>query len=370
MKIFILNKYDAKHPRAGGAEARLREMCLLLNKKGHEVYLLSAMYPRAKRREFVSGTNIFRIGFKNSYNVVFIHILGFLYAPFFIRKIRPDIIYEDISPLPWFTPLTMPHKKKVIIIHHINAGFFFKTQFLPLAIIAYVVEQSIRLFYKRERIITVSPSTTKELLKMGFNKKNLYEFRDGVDFDKYHPGKSKFKEPTVLFLGRLDKRKGLDLLIKTYDYVVRKIPNVRYIIIGDGKDGREFKDLARGKSRIEFKGFVSGNEKLNYLKKSWILAVPSRTEGYCMAVLEAGACKLPVIANNVSGLRDSVIHNKTGLLVNCYNTKEFADAIVYLLTNKKLRVRFGENARIWALKHDWNKVVDKTLKLMKQVINN
>ncbi len=369
MRIFILNKYDPKHPRAGGAEARLRETIIRLKNRGHEIFILSAMFPGAKRQESAFGARIFRIGFKNSYNVIFIHILGFLYAPFFVKKIRPDIVYEDISPLPWFTPLTMPKRKKLIIIHHINANIFFKTQLFPLALIAYLLEQSIRFFYKKEKIISVSPSTTRELLKMKFNRRNIFEIKDGVDADKYRPSRKKFGQPTVLFLGRHELRKGLDLLIKTYNIVKQKVPNVRYILIGDGKDKKKFENMAKGKKGIEFKGFVSGEEKLKYLQKSWVLAVPSRTEGYCMAVLEAAACKTPSVGNDVPGLRDSIINKKTGLLVNCYNTNDFARAIIKILNNKKLREKLGEEARKWALKHNWEEVVDKTEKLMLKQIS-
>jgi glycosyltransferase involved in cell wall biosynthesis len=363
MRILIINKYCPKHPRAGGAEERLKQLCIRLNKLGHEVYLLSARFPGAKDYEFYAGTHIYRIGLKNSYNTFLIHIIGLFYAPFFSRKIKPDIIYEDISPLPWFTPLTMRKRKKVIIIHHINKNVFFKTQWFPFALLGYILEQSIRFFYKKEKIITVGPSTTKEVFKMGFKRENIVELRDGVDVKEYSYSKSKFKKPTVLFLGRHELRKGLDLLIKTYDLVKKAVPDVKYLILGDGKDRKNFEKMAEGKAGIIFKGFVKGKEKIIFLKKSWLLAVPSRTEGYCIAVLEANACGTIAVGNNVEGLKDSIINNKTGFLVNCYDAKEFANKIIEVLNNKNLRETLGKNARKWAEKHDLDLMAKKTLEV-------
>jgi glycosyltransferase involved in cell wall biosynthesis len=363
MKILIINKYCPKHPRAGGAEERLKQLCIRLHKLGHEVHLLSARFPGCKDYEFYAGTNIYRIGLKNSYNTFLIHIIGLLYAPFFTKRIKPDIVYEDISPLPWFTPLTMRKRKKVIIIHHINKDVFFKTQFFPFALLGYLLEQSIRFFYKKEKIITVGPSTTKELLKMGFIRENIFEIRDGVNAREYSYSKLKFKNPTVLFLGRHELRKGLDLLIRTYDPVKKSIPNVQYLILGDGKDRKNFEKMAEGKKGIVFKGFVKGREKIDFLRKAWVLAVPSRTEGYCIAVLEANACGTLAIGNNVEGLIDSIINNKTGFLVNCYDTKEFADKIIEVLKDKKLREKIGKNAREWAEEHDLDLMTKKTLEV-------
>ncbi|MGB9748634.1 MAG: glycosyltransferase family 4 protein [Candidatus Woesearchaeota archaeon] len=363
MRILIINKYCPKHPRAGGAEERLKQLCIRLERLGHEVYLLSARFPGSKDYEFYAGTHIYRIGLKNSYNTFLIHILGLFYASFFARKIKPDIVYEDISPLPWFTPLTMRKRKRVVIIHHINKNVFFKTQWFSFALLGYILEQSIRFFYKRERIITVGPSTTREVLKMGFRKENIFEIRDGVDVREYSYSKSKFKKPTVLFLGRHELRKGLDLLIKTYDFVKKEIPAVEYIILGDGKERKNFEKMAEGKEDIVFKGFVKGKKKIDFLKKSWVLAVPSRTEGYCIAVLEANACGTLAIGNNVEGLRDSIINNKTGFLVNCYDSKEFANKIIEVLKNKKLRETMSWNARKWAEKHDLDLMARKTIEI-------
>jgi len=366
MRILVLNKYCPKHPLTGGAEKRLLEVMKRIAAKGHEVHLVSAMFPGAKKDEFYCRIHIHRIGLKSSSNTVLVHVLGMLSLRIFISKINPDVIFEDISPLPWFSPI-LTRKPKVIIVHHINGKVFFESQNFFAAVVAYLLERSIGLFYRNEKIISISNSTTQSLLKMGIPEKNIIEIKDGIDFNEFKKGKFiKFKDPTVLFLGRLESRKGADFLIKTFDIVKKQIPDVKYIIAGDGKERKHLESMAEGKDGILFAGFVKGEKKIRLLKRSWILAVPSRIEGYGISVLEAACCGTPAVANSVRGLSDSVINNKTGILANCRDKKEFSEEIIALLKDKKKRARLGQNARSFAKLHSWEKCSKETLRLLKE----
>jgi len=366
MKILIFNKYCPRHPLAGGAEARLREVMRRIVKEGHEIHLLCARFPGSRKEEYAYGMHIHRIGSENSCNTVMVHLLGVLKARTFIRKISPDILLEDISPLPWFMPI-ITKKPKVVIIHHLNEGVFFQSQNFLFALFAYLLEKSMFIFYKNQKIITINDYVAGRLLKSGFKRENIVLVHDGVDAKKYQPNKKlQAKFPSVLFLGRLEKRKGADLLIRTYDLVKKEIPNVKYYITGDGKERKKLESLAKGKKDIIFKGFLEEKQKIKQLQSSWILAAPSRAEGYGLAVLEANACGIPAIANNVPGLRDSVKNGKTGFIVNCSDRNAFSEKILMLLKYRRLREKLGKEARIWAEKHSWEETAEKTLKALKE----
>ena len=367
MRILVLNKYCPKHPLAGGAERRLAEVMQRIARKGHKIYLVCARYPGCSDEEFFSGMHIHRIGRKGSNNTVLVHLLGNLTLRKFVAQIKPDVILEDISPLPWFSPI-LTRTPKVIIVHHINSGVFFESQNFLSATAAYLLEKSIGIFYKKERIISISKSTTRKLEWMGINPENIVEIRDGIDFRKFAGKKSeRFMEPTVLFLGRLESRKGADLLINTFDYVKKQIPSVSYIIAGNGKERKRLEGLAHGRKGIRFMGFVSEDKKKELLRKSWLIAVPSRAEGYGIAVLEAGCCRTPAVANSVPGLSDSVIPEKTGILTNCREPIEFSESIIALLRDGKKRERLGRNAFAFARLHSWESCAEDTLKVLKEV---
>jgi len=357
--ILVINKFCPLHPKAGGAEKNLLEIFSRLGKR-HHIYLLAAMFPGAKKEEIYKNIHIFRLGKSYSGNIVRIHFLIPFYLKKFLKKLKPDILFEDISVLPFFTPLFYPHQKKIIMIHAFNRKHFFTSQRFLFALIAWVVESLFLIFYRQEKVIVVSDWMKKILLKNGF--KNVYKVLNGVDSHFFGLRKEYASKPTVLFLGRLEGRKGIDLFLKTYPLVKEKITEVKYIIAGQEfsfGSRRLLKFLKKYKENysseeIEFFGYVSEEKKSELFKSSWVYVMPSRIEGYGISVLEANATGTFVIANNVEGLKESVINNKTGILIDCGDTLMFSQAIVNWLNIEKLKTK--ENlCRQWAKKHNWDK---------------
>jgi len=361
MKILIINKYGPKHPKTGGAELRLKEIFQRLAKK-HNIYLLTAMFPGAKKKETYKGINIIRLGKKNSENTIRIHFLILFKLKYFLKKIKPDILYEDVSVIPFFTPIFYPKQRKVIIIHNFNKSHFFKSQRFIFALIGYLAEKMFSLLYKNEILIVVSEWMKQELKKLGF--KNVTKILNGVDHSLI--SKKKYsKNPIILFLGRLEGRKGIDYFLKTYPFVKKQIPNIEYLIAGgeflfanNNISLKEFKKANKNKD-IEFLGYVSEKKKKQLFQKCWLYVAPSRIEGYGISVLEANCTGTFVIGNNVNGLQESIKNNKTGKLINCKNTKIFSQTLVNWLNIKKLEQK-ETNCRNWAKSHTWIKATKKT----------
>jgi len=357
--ILIINKFCPLHPKSGGAEKNLLEIFSRIGER-HNVYLLTAMFPGAKREEIYRNIHIYRLGNPDSENVIRIHLLLPFLLKNYLKTVKPDILFEDISVLPFFTPLLYPKQNKAVMIHAFNRKYFFKSQRFFFALIAYIVETLFLLFYRREKVIVISEWMKQELLKWGFE--NVHKVLNGVDDDLFLIRKEYAPKPTVLFLGRLEGRKGIDLFLKTFPFVKEKIPAVKYIIAG-----REF---SFGSSRlnailnkykenysseeIKFLGYVSEEKKQELFKSVWLCVVPSRIEGYGISVLEANATGMFVIANDVKGLKESVIDGETGILANCYDSEVFAQKIVEWLDKEKLQNKESV-CRQWAIKHGWQK---------------
>ncbi len=369
MKILIINKYGPKHPKKGGAEIRLKEIFQRLAKK-HDIYLLTSMFPGAKRKEKYKGINIIRLGKMNSDNTIRIHFLIILKLKKFLNKIKPDILYEDISVIPFFTPIFYPKQKKVIIIHNFNRSHFFKSQRFIFAIIGYLAEKMFSWFYKKENLIVVSEWMKKELKKLHF--KNITKVLNGVDHSLIS-NKKYSKNPTILFLGRLEGRKGIDYFLKTYPIVKKYISNIKYIIAGgeflfvnNNISLKEFKKANKNKN-IEFLGYVSENKKKELFQKCWLYSVPSRIEGYGISVLEANCTGTFVVGNNVKGLQESIKNKKTGRLVNCSNPKIFAKALIKELNIKRLTKKEND-CRKWAKFHNWDKAAQETNNFFNKIV--
>jgi len=135
---------------------------------------------------------------------------------------------------------------------------------------------------------------------------------------------NKYENPTFCYLGRLMPYKNIDVLLKSLQNVVKTIPNAKLIIAGKGSSDYELKTLSDKlgiSKQVEFKGYVSENEKREILARSWILVQPSSFEGWGITVIEANASHTPVIASNTAGLRDSVLDGQTGILVKTMSLK-------------------------------------------------
>jgi len=161
------------------------------------------------------------------------------------------------------------------------------------------------------------------------------------------------EHPTLLTIARLEDRyKGHDVVIRALPLVRAKVPDVRWIVIGDGplRAGLEQHAGACGVlDSVRFLGAVSDEERNEWLRRTNVLVMPSRLpagdfagEGFGIVYLEAGIYGKPVVAGNVAGALDSVADSETGLLVDPTDHVDVADAITRLLLDRELARRLGD----------------------------
>ncbi|MGF1765614.1 glycosyltransferase family 4 protein [Aliivibrio kagoshimensis] len=159
--------------------------------------------------------------------------------------------------------------------------------------------------------------------------------------------------PNILFLGKLTKDKGIHDLIEAFSSITSSHPACRLILGGDG-DQRVFREQAEllgVANKIDFIGWVSGEEKLNWLAKTSIFALPSYLEGFPMGVLEAMSAKIAVVASNVGGIPDAIHNNEEGILIYPGDIPKLSLALDTLLSNDDLRLQYASAARERYLLH-------------------
>jgi glycosyltransferase involved in cell wall biosynthesis len=172
-------------------------------------------------------------------------------------------------------------------------------------------------------------------------------------------------EAMILYIGRIEYRKGVLDLVKSMKTVTRSIPKAKLVIIGKGpllsKVIGKVAELGLQKC-VEVKGFVSRRAILETSLRASIFVVPSYYEGLPTVALEAMACQVAVIATAVRGNLEIVKHGDTGILVPPKAPKSLARAIIYLLEHPDLREELAKNARrLVERKFTWDKVADRTL---------
>ena len=362
MRILWVNHRCPKHPSSGGAEVQIRELGKRLVKLGHEITLVSEKVDGLKDFDIIDGIKVIRIG-----NMYSIH----LFAPLLVKKIENnfDIIIDDIAhAVPWWSPIIA--KKPVIgIIHHVHQDVIDIELSFPKNIAVKFAEKTIKFTYKN--LITVSKFTKKQLVKkFKFPPDRVHVVYNGVDHEIYKPNQEKFKEPTVLWVGRIKKYKNLNHLIKAFSKVKKKINNARLIIAGNGNYENYFKTSNLNIDGVKFLGKVSEKTKILFLQRSWVLGVTSKIEGWGMNIIEAAACGTPTVGYKVGALEEAVINGKTGFLVEYGNIQALANKICELLLNKELREKLSINALKWAKNFDWDKSSKKFEKILKQTISH
>src|SRR5262249_22119413 len=142
----------------------------------------------------------------------------------------------------------------------------------------------------------------------------------GVDHERYRPdpAAAKAPHPTLVFIGRLRRYKGLDWVMRALPGVLARVPDARLEVIGDGPHADALRAEAKSggvEAAVDFLGFLPGAGKVARLRAGWALVQPSPKEGWGLTVIEAGACGTAVVASDAPGLRDSVRRDDTGLLV-------------------------------------------------------
>ncbi len=360
-RILVFNWRDLRHKWSGGAEVYIHELSKRWVKMGHEVTLFCGSDGGSRRHEQIDGVNVIRRG-----GFYLVYFWAFLY---YITRFRKsfDIIIDSENGLPFFTPLYAKNVKIFLLIHHVHQEVFRKSLAPPFSWIAQALEKYAMSFaYRKTEVITVSPSSKADILAHKLTKTDPYVVYNGVNLDRCKPAK-KYKYPTVLYLGRLAQLKSLSVLIHAAKQVRDDVKQVRFIIAGDGPDRNRLMQMTKtlGVEKIvRFVGRVSEVDKIRLYQRSWVFVNPSLIEGWGITTIEANACGTPVIASNVSGLRDAVHNPHSGLLVPYGDVDAFASNISKLLTKTSQRTRMNIESIKWAKLFSWDKSAKESIQIL------
>ena len=178
---------------------------------------------------------------------------------------------------------------------------------------------------------------------------------------------------TILFVGRFEKRKGIDVLFKTIPLVLNKEPNAVFRLVGldknkywESKFAKEYPSLLQN---IYFIGEKRGKELDTEYKHCDIFIAPSRYESFGLIYAEAMSFSKPVIGTNVGGIPEVIDHEKTGFLCENENPEDFANKLLILTANTELRIRMGKSGRKKTMEHfDFQNMVTKTEEFYREII--
>lgn len=352
-RILVVNWQDLANPLAGGAEVHLQENLKRLAASGFDITLLCSNFAGGQSELVWEGVRILRRGGRFDFN---------WQVPFLIRRLLKeetfDLLMEDINKIPFYSPLYQPLPVLAVVPHLFATTVFHEINAL-LASYIYVCEYPVRWVYKKISFCVISESTRTDLVDRGINPSQIRVIHCGVDKDIYShsPKIPKSEDPLIIYLGRLKKYKSVQHLIEAFARLRSRVDRARLVILGEGdyRATLEAQAKERGlESAITFTGFVSEEEKVDYLRRAWVAVCPSLKEGWGLTNIEANACGTPVIAADVPGLRDSVRHGSTGRLYPYGDIDQLENDLYAIVNDSKLRDSLAQNGRAWAAEFDWD----------------
>ena len=339
MNLLFLNWRDLKNSRSGGAEVVTEEVIKRLVQCGHTVTLFSTMFPGALETEITNGYTIIRRG--REYTV---HLWALYYWFTTFKHQKFDVVVDQIHGIPFFTPLYVRNAKVVAFIHEVAREIWLHMYKFPVGWLGYKLEPYFFKPYKNTPFITVSNATKRDLMAVGIKPELINIIPEAVTVTPLAEVPQKDTVPTMLFVGRVARMKGVHNLIEAYLLAKQTIPNLRLWIVGGGDDYKsELETQYKNNPDITFYGFVSEAEKNSLYTRAHLLTSASIKEGFGLVVIEAAAHGTPAVVYNVDGFNEAVIDHKTGLLTET-NPTALAHGIVSVLNNPDQYSELQKNA--------------------------
>jgi len=359
----LMNRF---YPIIGGSEAQAQQLSERLISRGVRVFILTRrISAELEKFEYVGRIPVYRVGLRgigrfSEYSMVFAT------WRFLSRRIPDFDILFSRSPTALSNLLAIPFVKrfeKKVVIRPAGSGDIVRLRNSKFSSL------KCKWFKMADAFIAINSEIVKELSSLGVPKSRVCFISNGVDTGRFAPPTSNGKalkkrklslpENTIIsFSGRLVWHKGLDVLLRAWEDVLREFPQEAHLIfLGSGslqKDSceqelRNFVQNHNLSSSVSFQGNVSNIEE--YLQASDIYVFPSRKEGSPNALLEAMASGLPTIATRIGGVGDILKDKFNGILVDVDKPRQISEAIIFLMRNKEYAVRLGMNARTFVEKN-------------------
>lgn len=235
-------------------------------------------------------------------------------------------------------------QKYVLHVHSGKFTFFYTNLWAPMRWIARFI------FSRASHVICLSDYARQELIASGLtNERQCCIVYNGLRMDESEYRRSSKSRETIaiLFLGKLIEAKGAYLLLDALGQV--KANSIPFeLFVGGNGNVKEFERRVSEfglNHRVHFLGWVDGHQKIELLRSVDIFALPSRSEGFSVAIVEAMASGVAILSTNIPGVIDAIENEISGLLVEPDDTEALCAALRRLLENESLRSSLGRAAR-------------------------
>jgi glycosyltransferase involved in cell wall biosynthesis len=192
-----------------------------------------------------------------------------------------------------------------------------------------------------DKVLSVSKSDIP-IIKSKFGIKEVEWMPNAVDTKKFISANGRLKSPVVTYVGKLEKWKGIDTLIKSFEIINKQVKDVRFVIAGTGSLESE---LRQADLPIELLGAVTYEKMVEVYQEASAVILPSYMEGFPVTCVEALSCEVPVVATDVGDVRETIIDGVTGFVTQPGDYTTIASRVVKMLEDEDLRRKLGRSGR-------------------------
>lgn len=358
MKIGIVCPYNIF--KGGGVQECVLAISDGLKKRGHQVAIITP-YPRGYTGETPDG--VIFLGASTDMKSP-LHTTVQVSATGNRDRITEILEHEQFDVLNFHEPWVPMISRQILTKSSaVNVGTFHAK--LPDTRMSKTIERVITPYTKSimkyiDGITAVSPAAADYVKQL--SSIPVQYVANGIDLTKYKPGTPGTSSiPTVLYIGRLEKRKGVKYLLRAFAQLQAGIPEARLIIAGDGPDREKLEEYVHSQhlQHVSFLGYITEQKKLELLQSATVFCSPALYgESFGIVLLEAMACGIPIVAGDNPGY--AAVMKETGKLsiVDPKSTDEFARRLELLLTDTALRATWKTWAKTYVKQFDYPRIVD------------
>jgi len=372
MKIALVTPYDYPYP--GGVTEHIRHLDREFRALGHETRIIapssspkSLLAPNVTK---VSG-EVTPVRFNGSTARINLSPVIHQHVKEILERENFDVVHVHEPEVPLLSLITLMHAQSVTVgtFHALMETRGLAASAYPLLMLPILEWLDGRIFVSKplqDKVAAYFPGETRVI-------------PNGIDYASYaSPGVLTLPEfddgrPNILFVGRLDERKGFRHLLRAYPHIKQRFPETRLLVVGayQPNEVASFERYARRYrlNDIHFSGKASQADLRRYYRTATIFSAPSTgSESFGIILLEAMAAGTPIVASDIAGYRSVLTHKREGLLVEPGNENAIAEAIIRLLEDPHKRTSMAANGRLTARQYDWKVVAPRILEYYSELI--
>ncbi len=277
-----------------------------------------------------------------------------------LRGLRPDVVVDTQNGLPFLARL-LYGRRVVVLVHHCHREQW-PVAGPVLARLGWFIESTLSpRLHRRNQYVTVSLPSARDLVALGVGNERIAVVRNGLD---EAPAQTlsgpRAPAPRLVVLSRLVPHKQIEDALEAVAELRPRMPGLHLDIVGGGWWRQRLVDHVHRlgiSDAVTFHGHVDDVTKHHVMQTSWVHVLPSRKEGWGLAVVEAAQHTVPTIGYRSSGgLTDSIVDGVTGMLVD--NRAELVDRLEQLLSDPVLRDQLGAKAQARSVEFSWTQSAD------------